>query len=47
MLRGFALSVLVPDRHYAAVSDWINGHHLSGRIVYYRVPQAAGNRASA
>jgi uncharacterized protein YPO0396 len=42
VLRGFALSVLVPDRHYAAVSDWINGHHLSGRIVYYRVPQAAG-----
>jgi uncharacterized protein YPO0396 len=42
LLRGFALSVLVPDRHYAAVSDWINGHHLSGRIVYYRVPQLAG-----
>jgi uncharacterized protein YPO0396 len=42
LLHGFALSVLVPDRHYAAVSDWINGHHLSGRIVYYRVPQAAG-----
>ena len=41
LLRGFALSVLVPDRHYAAVSDWINGHHLSGRIVYYRVPQTA------
>jgi uncharacterized protein YPO0396 len=43
LLRGFALSVLVPDRHYAAVSDWINGYHLSGRIVYYRVPQAAGS----
>ena len=42
LLRGFALSVLVPDQHYAAVSDWINGHHLSGRIVYYRVPQAVG-----
>jgi uncharacterized protein YPO0396 len=41
LLRGFALSVLVPERHYAAVSDWINGHHLGGRIVYYRVPQAA------
>ena len=34
--------MLVPDRHYAAVSDWINGHHLSSRIVYYRVPQTAG-----
>jgi uncharacterized protein YPO0396 len=43
LLRGFALSVLVPDLRYAAVSDWINGHHLTGRIVYFRVPQAAGN----
>ncbi|MGA9832237.1 MAG: ATP-binding protein [Trebonia sp.] len=42
LLHGFALSVLVPERHYAAVSDWINGHHLSSRIVYYRVPQTAG-----
>ncbi len=41
LLRGFALSVLVPEPHYAAVSDWINEHHLNGRIVYYRVPQAA------
>ena len=46
LLRGFALSVLVPDQHYSAVSDWINGHHLTGRIVYFRVPQAAG-RVSA
>jgi uncharacterized protein YPO0396 len=42
LLRGFALSVLVPDRHYATVSDWINGHHLGSRIVYYRVPETAG-----
>jgi uncharacterized protein YPO0396 len=40
-LRNFALSVLVPDRHYQAVSDWINDHHLRGRIVYYRVPESA------
>ena len=46
LLRGFALSVLVPDRHYAAVSDWINSHHLGGRIVYYRVPQSAGIAAT-
>jgi uncharacterized protein YPO0396 len=42
LLRGFALSILVPDRQYGAVSDWINDHHLGGRIVYYRVPQVAG-----
>ncbi len=41
LLRGFALSILVPDHHYPAVSDWINAHHLGGKVVYYRVPQAA------
>ena len=41
LLRGFALSVLVPDGHYPAVSDWINGNHLNGKVVYYRVPPAS------
>jgi uncharacterized protein YPO0396 len=38
VLRGFALSLLVPDRHYAAVADWVDGRHLGARVVYYRVP---------
>ena len=42
LLRSFALSVLVPEQHYAAVSDWINVHHLNARIVYYRVPDMTG-----
>lgn len=37
LLHSFALSILVPDDHYLAVSDWINDHHLNGRVVYYRV----------
>ena len=41
LLRGFALSILVPDGHYPAVSDWINSNHLSGKVVYYRVPPAS------
>ena len=41
LLRGFALSVLVPDQHYAAVADWIDGHHLKARVVYYRVQDPA------
>jgi len=45
LLHGFALSVLVPDGHYAAVSDWIDGHHLRDRVVYYRVPEPS--RAAA
>lgn len=41
LLRSFALSVLVPHDHYRAVSDWIDGHHLGQRVVYYQVPAAA------
>ena len=37
LLHGFALSVLIPDEHYAAASEWVNAHHLNGRLVYYRV----------
>ena len=41
LLHSFALSMLVPEAHYAAVSDWINDHFLNGRVVYYRVPEMA------
>jgi uncharacterized protein YPO0396 len=44
LLRGFALSLLVPDEHYAAVSDWIDGHHLKDRVVYYRAPGPSRTR---
>lgn len=37
VLRGFALSLVVPDRHYEAVSAWVDDHHLGGRLVYHRV----------
>ncbi|MEH1053691.1 SbcC/MukB-like Walker B domain-containing protein [Micromonospora sp. CPCC 206171] len=38
LLRGFALSILVPDEHYPTVAGWVDRHHLGGRLVYYRVP---------
>ena len=48
VLRGFALSLLVPQRHYDAVSQWVNGRRLThrrndgrlagSRLVYERVP---------
>jgi uncharacterized protein YPO0396 len=41
LLHGFALSILVPEQHYAAVSDWIDGHYLKARVVYYRVADPA------
>ena len=38
VLHSFALSLLVPQRHYEAVAGWINDHHLGARVVYFRVP---------
>lgn len=47
VLRGFALSLLVPQQHYDAVSQWVNSHRLEfrgrdggsrgARLVYERV----------
>jgi uncharacterized protein YPO0396 len=37
LLHGFALSLLVPDAHYAQVSEWVDRTHLQGRLVYFRV----------
>ncbi len=34
VLHGFALSLLVPQEHYVAVSEWINERHLGARVVY-------------
>ncbi|MDR0379456.1 MAG: ATP-dependent exonuclease SbcCD, C subunit-like protein [Candidatus Accumulibacter sp.] len=37
LLRSFALSLIVPDAHYKAVAARVEGHHLHGRLVYFRV----------
>lgn len=37
LLHGFALSLLVPDGHYARVAEWVDSTHLGGRLVYFRV----------
>ena len=49
VLRGFALSLLVPQRHYEAVAGWVNGRRLTvpgrgervagARLTYERVPE--------
>jgi uncharacterized protein YPO0396 len=36
-LHDFGLSMLVPDRHYKAISRYVNDHHPHGRLVYLRV----------
>lgn len=35
-LHGFGLSLLVPDRHYQALSDLVDHRRLSGKLVYLR-----------
>jgi uncharacterized protein YPO0396 len=37
VLRGFGLSLLVPDAHYAEVAAWVDRTHLRGRLVYFRI----------
>jgi uncharacterized protein YPO0396 len=37
LLHNFALSLLVPDKHYREVADWVNRNNLNARLVYYRV----------
>src|SRR5690606_31840653 len=37
LLRGFGLSLLVPDAHYRAVADWVDRNHLGTRLVYFHV----------
>ncbi len=39
-LHGFALSLLVPAEHYAAVSSWVDANNLRGRLVYLRIGEA-------
>ena len=49
VLRGFALSLLVPESRYAGVSEWVNSRRLTARrsdgrevgvrLVYERVPE--------
>lgn len=40
VMHNFALSLMVPDRHYAEVAAWVNKTHLRGRLVYFRVREA-------
>jgi uncharacterized protein YPO0396 len=41
LLHNFGLSMLVPDKHYARVMEWIDATRLRGRLVYYRVREAS------
>jgi uncharacterized protein YPO0396 len=46
VLGGFARSILVDDKHYAAVSSWLEEQNTGERLFYHRMlPQQAGNRS--
>jgi uncharacterized protein YPO0396 len=45
VLRGFGLSLLVPNDAYDAVRRWVDDHHLGGKLVYFRVPERLAPRA--
>ena len=47
LLRGFGLSLLVPDAHYARVASWVDKTHLAGRFVYFRVRGERGRDRTA
>lgn len=36
ILHNFALRLIVPEKYYRLVNDYVNNHNLRGRIVYYR-----------
>ena len=37
LLRGFGLSMLVPDDLYKMTSEWVNSRHLGARLVYFHI----------
>ena len=41
LMRGFGLSLLVPDRLYPQVAAYVDRTNLRARLVYYRVPDEA------
>ena len=42
LLHNFGLSLLVPDKYYKEVCDWVDKNSLGGRLVYYRVREKTG-----
>lgn len=45
VLHGFALSLLVEERNYTALSNYVNATHLGSRLVYYKAgrPEAVAS----
>ena len=44
ILHNFALRLVVPEKYYKQVNEYVNGHNLRGRIVYQRYQGAETSR---
>lgn len=42
LLHGFALRLLVPEKHYKRVAQYVNRENLRTRLVYYAVHEVVG-----
>ena len=45
ILHNFGLRLIVPEKYYKAVSEYVNTHDLRGRIVYHRYEGASSLRS--
>ena len=45
ILHNFGLRLIVPEKYYKAVSEYVNSHDLRGRIVYHRYVGASSLRS--
>lgn len=45
VLHNMGLSLLVPERHYKRVSQYVEQTHLKGRLVYFRVNSQLSNNS--
>ena len=39
LLHNFAMTLLVPARHYEAVASWVDDTHIAARLVYFRISE--------
>ena len=46
VLHNFGLSLLVPERHYSAVTEWVDQTRLRSRLVFYKVSDASRQAGS-
>ncbi len=44
ILHNFGLRLIIPERYYKPVSEYVNSHNLRGRIVYHRYEETSSLR---